>query len=136
MVFVFKNGKGKHINNFELGQFGRTRSNVWNYPSAISFANEERKDGSLGEFANHPTPKPVNLVADCILDCSKIDGIVLDTFLGSGTSLIAAQKTKRIFYGMELEPNYVDCSVRRWIKFMEKEGLDYTVKLNGEVWEE
>jgi DNA modification methylase len=134
LVFVFKNGKGKHINNFELGQFGRTRNNVWNYPSGISFGNEERKDGSLGEFANHPTPKPVNLVADCILDCSNIDGIVLDTFLGSGTSLIAAQKTKRVFYGMELEPNYVDCSVRRWIKFMEKEGLDYEIKLNGEVW--
>ena len=59
LIFVFKNGKGKHINNFELGQYGRTRSNIWNYPSAISFANEERKEGSLGEFANHPTPKPV-----------------------------------------------------------------------------
>lgn len=135
MVFVFKNGKGKHINNFELGQFGRTRSNVWNYPSAISFGNEERKDGSLGEFKNHPTPKPVNLVADCILDCSNIGGIILDTFLGSGTSLIASQKTKRAFYGMELEPAYVDSSVRRWIKFMEKEGLDYEVKLNGELWD-
>jgi DNA modification methylase len=134
MVFVFKNGKAKHINNFELGQFGRTRSNVWNYPSAISFGNEERKDGGLGEFANHPTPKPVNLVADCILDCSSVNGIILDTFLGSGTSLIASQKTKRTFYGMELEPNYVDCSVRRWVKFMEKENLDYELKLNGEVW--
>jgi|688.fasta_scaffold24460_9 DNA modification methylase len=60
---------------------------------------------------------------------------MLDTFLGSDTSLIANQKTKRIFYGVGLEPQNVDCSIRRWTQFMEKEGLDYTVKLNGEAWE-
>lgn len=133
LVFVWKHGKAKHLNNFELGQFGRTRSNVWNYPAAMSYANEERKDGSLGEFKNHPTPKPVNLVADCLLDCSEVGGILLDTFLGSGTSLIAAEKTKRVFYGTEIEPAFVDSSVRRWIKYMQKENLDYTVKLNGEI---
>lgn len=76
----------------------------------------------------------MNLVTDCILDCSN-NGIMLDTFLGSDTSLIANQKTKRIFYGVGLEPQNVDCSIRRWTQFMEKEGLDYTVKLNGEAWE-
>ena len=133
LVFVFKNGKGKHINNFELGQYGRTRSNVWNYPSAISFANEERKEGSLGEFANHPTPKPVNLVADCCLDCSNISDVMVDLFLGSGTSLIAAEKTKRVCYGTEIEPRYVDSSVRRWVKHMKANNLEFVVKRNGVV---
>ena len=133
LIFVFKNGKAKHINNFELGQYGRTRTNVWNYPSAMSFANPEREKGKLGEFENHPTPKPINLVADCCLDCSEVKDIVVDVFLGSGTSLIACEKTKRICYSMELEPVYVDSSIRRWVKYMEKEGLEAVVKRNGEI---
>ena len=142
LIFIFKNGKAKHTNNFELGQFGRTRSNVWKYPANMSFANPERekennKTTGVGEFANHPTPKPVNLVADCCLDCSDIGEIITDLFLGSGTSLIASQKTKRIFYGMEIEPEYISSSIKRWVKYMQKENLDFQIKKNGEIfnWE-
>lgn len=131
LIFVWKNGSGKHINNFELGQFGRARSNIWQYPAAISFGNAERKT-DLGEFANHPTPKPVNLVVDCCLDCSEHGRVILDPFLGSGTSLIAAEKTGRILYGMDIEARYIDSAIRRWKRLVKNP----IIKKNGEIVEE
>lgn len=111
LVFAFKHGKSAHINNFELGQHGRYRTNVWSYSGINSFARET-EEGNLLEL--HPTVKPVPLVADAILDCSKPKGIVLDCFLGSGSTLIAAEKVGRHCYGMELDPLYVDVAIRRW----------------------
>jgi DNA modification methylase len=111
LVFVFKNGKGNHRNNVMLGQFGRYRTNVWEYPSAISFSKQS-DEGNL--LSSHPTVKPVALVADAILDCSKRGDLVLDSFLGSGTTLIAAERVGRTCYGIEIDPNYVDVAVRRW----------------------
>jgi DNA modification methylase len=111
LVFVFKNGTAAHTNNFELGQFGRYRTNVWQYPSAVSFGHSG-EEGNL--LAEHPTPKPLQLVSDLIIDCSDRGDIVLDPFLGSGTSIIAAEKTGRSCYGMEFDPKYVDVVVRRW----------------------
>lgn len=110
-VCVFKHGTAPHHNNIELGRFGRSRTNVWRYPSIHSFglASEE---GNL--LALHPTVKPVALVADAILDASKRGEVVLDAFLGSGTTLIAAERTGRICYAMELEPAYVETAIRRW----------------------
>ena len=111
LIFVFKQCAAAHRNNIQLGQFGRNRSNVWHYPGANSF-------GRWGEEGNplalHPTMKPVALVADAILDCTERRGIVLDTFLGSGTTLIAAERTGRRCCGMELDPGYVDTTIRRW----------------------
>ena len=111
LIFVFKQRAAAHRNNIQLGQFGRNRSNVWHYPGANSF-------GRCGEESNplalHPTVKPVALVADAILDCTERGGIVLDTFLGSGTTLIAAERTGRRCCGMELDPGYVDTTIRRW----------------------
>ena len=103
LVFVFKNGKLAHINNVELGRFGRNRTNVWNYPRANSLG-----EGQQDELAMHPTVKPVAMIADAILDCSKRGGIILDCFGGSGTTLIAAEKTGRHARLMELDPIYVD----------------------------
>ena len=100
-----------HRNNVQLGQFGRNRSNVWHYPGANSFARCG-EEGNL--LALHPTVKPVAMVADAILDCSARGDIVLDAFLGSGTTLIAAERTGRRCYGLELDPAYVDTTVRRW----------------------
>jgi DNA modification methylase len=99
LVFVFKAGKGPHRNNIELGKHGRYRTNLWNYPSAHSFdkASSEKDLSAL-----HPTVKPVALVADAIMDCSARGDIVLDPFLGSGTTVIAAQRTGRTGYGMNL----------------------------------
>jgi DNA modification methylase len=111
LVFVFKHGRNGHRNNVQLGQFGRNRSNVWRYPGANSFARCG-EEGNL--LALHPTVKPVALVADAILDCSARGDIVLDAFLGSGTTVIAAERTGRRCSGLELDAGYVDTIVRRW----------------------
>jgi DNA modification methylase len=113
LVFVFKHGRGGHRNNVQLGRFGRNRSNVWHYPGANSFARN-REAGNPS--ALHPTVKPVAMVADAILDCSARGEIVLDGFLGSGTTVIAAERTGRRCYGLELDPLYVDTIIRRWQK--------------------
>jgi 16S rRNA G966 N2-methylase RsmD len=111
LVLVFKRAGGAHRNNVQLGQFGRNRSNVWHYPGANSFA----RCGAEGNLlALHPTVKPAALLADAILDCSARGDIVLDAFLGSGTTVIAAERTGRRCHGMELDPGYVDTAIRRW----------------------
>jgi len=99
LVFVFKKGTAPHVNNVELGRFGRNRTNVWNYPGANTFGSDRN-----AELAMHPTVKPLALVADAILDCSKRGGIILDAFAGSGTTLIAAEKTGRRGYGTVPRP--------------------------------
>jgi DNA modification methylase len=109
LVFVFKKGKAPHINNIELGRFGRHRTNVWDYPGQNTLSN-----GAKGKLSLHPTAKPVALVADAIRDCSNLDGIVLDPFCGAGTTLIAAERTGRRARLIEIEPHFVDCTVRRW----------------------
>jgi DNA modification methylase len=109
LIFAFKNGKAPHINNFELGQHGRYRTNVWDYAGINSM-----KAGRDEELAMHPTVKPVAMVADAIKDCSKKGGIVLDAFSGSGTTIMAAELTGRKGHAIELDPRYVDVAVRRW----------------------
>ena len=111
LVFVFKNGTAKHINNVELGSYGRNRTNVWDYAGASGLSCEGANDLAL-----HPTVKPVALVADAILDASKRGGIILDPFAGSGSTLLAAEKTGRHAYAMELDPYYVDTIIRRFQK--------------------
>jgi DNA modification methylase len=109
LVFVFKSGKGRHINNIELGKHGRNRSNIWNYDSA---SVQARKGNNL--LALHPTAKPIQLVVDALLDCSHRGDIVLDSFLGSGTTLLSAERAGRICRGIELDPLYIDTAIRRW----------------------
>jgi DNA modification methylase len=111
LVLVFKNGKGKHVNNIQLGQFGRYRSNLWKYPGANSFARAT-DEGNMLEL--HPTVKPVAMIVDALYDCSHRANFVLDPFLGSGSTLIAAERTGRRCCGMELDPLYVDTAIRRW----------------------
>ncbi len=111
LVFVFKHGSASHRNNVQLGQFGRNRTNVWHYPCANTFSRQS-DEGYLA--ALHPTIKPVAMVADAILDCSARGDVVLDPFLGSGTTLIAAERVGRRCYGMEIDPLYVDTIIRRW----------------------
>ena len=118
LVFVFKNGRAPHINNVELGVHGRYRTNVWSYAGVNSFGASRDAD-----LAMHPTVKPVALVADAILDCSKRKGIVLDAFAGSGTTLVAAERTGRRGYGIELDPPYCDVIVRRLAKISGVEAI-------------
>jgi DNA modification methylase len=111
LVVVFRNGKGTHRNNVQLGRYGRNRTNVWEYPS-INSASRNGEEGNL--LGLHPTVKPVAMVADALLDCSARGDLVLDAFLGSGSTLIAAERTGRICCGIELDPLYVDTAIRRW----------------------
>jgi DNA modification methylase len=109
LVFVFKSGTERHTNNIELGRYGRNRTNVWHYDGA---STQARKGNNLLEL--HPTAKPVQLVMDALLDCSNRGEIVLDSFLGSGTTLLAAERTGRRCRGIELDPLYIDTAIRRW----------------------
>lgn len=114
LVFVFKNGKTPHKNNVRLGVHGRYRSNVWSYPGIAGFGRGT-DEGRLAEL--HPTVKPVQLIADALLDCSSRGDVVLDGFLGSGSTLLAAQRTGRKCVGIEIDPLYVDTIVRRFQTF-------------------
>ena len=117
-VFVWKSGTAAHLNNFELGQHGRHRTNVWDYPGISS-----GRAGRLDELAMHPTVKPVAMVADAIKDCSRRGSLVLDPFCGSGTILIAAERTGRKARALEIDPHYVDVAVRRWQAYTGKAAL-------------
>ena len=111
LVFVFKLGSGRHRNNVQLGAYGRHRSNVWPYAAGPGFG----RAGEEGRLATlHPTVKPIQMVADAILDVSRRGDIVLDPFLGSGTTLMACERTGRRCFGLELDPLYVDIIARRW----------------------
>jgi DNA modification methylase len=116
LIGVFRVGTNPHLNNIELGRHGRSRSNVWHYAGVNTF-----RAGRLDDLKSHPTVKPVALVADAIKDVTRRGDIVLDTFTGSGTTLLAAERVGRKAYALELEPRFVDVSIRRWQAFT---GLD------------
>jgi DNA modification methylase len=123
LVFVYRNGKGRHRNNVQLGRYGRNRTNVWEYPSINSIS----KNGDEGNLlALHPTVKPVALVADALLDCSARGDLVLDSFLGSGSTLIAAERTGRSCFGIELDPIHVDTAIKRWQRHTGDHAIDTT----------
>ncbi len=111
LVFVYKNGPGAHVNNVELGRFGRYRSNVWDYAGVNTW-----RAGRDADLADHPTVKPIQLVADAIQDASNRGDIVLDGFGGSGTTLMAAERLGRCARLIELDPQYVDVTIKRWEK--------------------
>jgi DNA modification methylase len=128
LVFVFKNGTAPHTNNFELGQSGRYRTNVWDY-AGISSLGANRAE----ELLMHPTVKPVALVADAIKDCSKRGEIVLDCFGGSGSTLIAAETTGRKARLIEYDPIYCDTTIQRWQSVT---GKAATLESSGENYED
>lgn len=115
LIFVFKKGSAPHVNSFVLGETGRNRTNVWDY-AGISSISSTRDD----ELEMHPTVKPVALVADAIRDCSKRGDIILDAFGGSGSTLIAAEKTGRAARLIEFDEAYCDTIIRRWQNFTGK----------------
>lgn len=115
LCFIFRNGKVGHTNNVELGRHGRYRTNVWQYAGVNAFGRHK------GDIRMHPTVKPVEMLQDAILDVTRRGEIVLDSFLGSGSTLIAAHKSHRICRGIEYEPLYIDTTIRR---FQELFGID------------
>jgi DNA modification methylase len=118
LVFVFKKGDAAHINNIQLGRHGRNRSNVWTFPGVNTF-----RAGRLDDLAMHPTVKPVALVADAMRDCSRRGDIVLDPFIGSGTTILAAERVGRRAYGLDIDPLYVDVAVRRWQAYTRRDAV-------------
>ena len=118
LVGVFRVGEEPHLNNVELGRHGRSRSNVWHYAGVNTF-----RAGRLDDLQSHPTVKPVALVADAMKDCTRRGDIVLDTFCGSGTTILAAERVGRRAYTLELEPRFVDVAVRRWQAFSRKDAI-------------
>ena len=127
LVLVSKNGTAPHTNNVQLGQFGRYRSNVWKYAGVNSFARAT-DEGNLLDL--HPTVKPVAMIADALYDCSNRGQWVLDPFLGSGSTLIAAERTGRHCAGIELDPLYIDTAIRRWQRHT---GLDAVHATTGQT---
>lgn len=118
LIAVFRVGDDAHLNNVQKGRFGRSRTNVWHYAGMSSFGA-----GRLDDLRNHPTPKPVALVIDAFRDCTRRDDYVLDTFCGSGTTLLAAERIGRRAVCMEIEPRYVDLSIRRWQAYSGKDAI-------------
>lgn len=110
LIFVWKLGRGRSRNNVQLGRFGRNRSNVWSYPGVGTFRHSD--EGDLLKL--HVTPKPVRMIADAILDVSARGDIVIDAFLGSGTSIIAAERVGRRCFGVEIDPHFADIIIRRF----------------------
>ena len=108
LIFVFKSGTEPHINNFGLGEKGRYRTNVWDYPGCSTFGKGRDKD-----LTDHPTVKNLAMVMDAVLDCSRRGDLILDPFCGSGTTLLAAHRTKRVGAAIELDPLFVDTALRR-----------------------
>ena len=109
LVFVWKKGKAPHTNNVQLGKFGRNRTNIWTYAGVNTF-----RAGRMEELQAHPTAKPVALVKDALLDVTKRGDIVLDPFLGGGSTLIASERVGRCLRGIEIDPAYVDVTLRRY----------------------
>ena len=126
-VCVFKSGTAPHINNVELGKYGRYRTNVWNYAGVNGFG-DGRSDLEL-----HPTVKPVAMVEDAIRDCSRRAGIIFDPFLGSGTTIITAERTGRRGFGIEIDPAYCDVTLRR---VQEVCGLVPRLEATGQTFEQ
>lgn len=128
LIFVYKKGDAPHLNNVELGRHGRNRSNVWTYAGVNTF-----RQGRLADLTVHPTVKPVALIADAIRDCTRRGDVVLDPFLGSGTTLLAAERVGRRAYGLEIDPLYVDAAIRRWQDVTKRDAI---LAATGQTFEE
>lgn len=113
LIFAWKLGSAPHINNVELGKHGRWRSNVWTYAGANAFGRTRDED-----LDGHVTPKSVAMLHDAILDVTHRGDAVLDPFAGAGSTLVAAHRARRVGYGIEIDPHYVDTAVRRLEKFI------------------
>jgi DNA modification methylase len=119
LIGAFRVGQSPHLNNIQLGRHGRSRSNVWHYAGVNTF-----RTGRIEDLRNHPTVKPVAMIADAIKDCTRRGDVVLDTFAGAGSTLMAAERVGRRGYCLELEPRFVDATIRRWQAFTRKDAIN------------
>jgi DNA modification methylase len=128
LLALFKKGNAPHVNNIALGRKGRWRSNVWTYPGASSFGSDARRG-----LEDHPTVKPPTMLVDALFDLTNRREIVLDPFLGSGSTLIAAERTGRCCRGVELDPLYIDVILRR---YQRETGESAVLEATGETFDE
>lgn len=126
LVFVYRVGDTPHFNAVQLGKHGRNRTNVWRYDSVNTFRGSRRHDLAL-----HPTVKPTKLVSDAIMDVTRRGERVLDAFLGSGTTLVACERTGRHCRGAEIDPTYTDVALQRWSALT---GVDPVLEATGDSW--
>ncbi len=131
LIPVFRKGRKAHQNNIELGRHGRNRTNVWEYAGATTFAGRTTEEGNT--LAIHPTVKPIKMIADAIMDSTARNEIIADPFLGSGATLLAAERVGRQLYGIEIDPLYVDVAIRRW---QNQTGRDATHAPTGKTFNE
>ncbi len=117
-IGVFRVGEAPHLNNIELGRHGRSRSNVWHHAGVNTF-----RAGRMEDLQSHPTVKPVALVSEAMKDCTRRGDVVLDTFCGSGTTILAAERVGRRAFALELEPRFIDVAIRRWQAFTRKDAI-------------
>jgi DNA modification methylase len=125
---LFKKGHASHVNNIDFGRRGRHRSNVWTYPGASSYGSDARRG-----LRDHPTVKPVAMLRDALIDLSHRDEIILEPFGGSGSTLIACEKTGRVCRCIEIDPLYVDVIIRRYQKIT---GQKAVLEEAGETFDE
>ena len=109
LIGVFRVGEAPHRDNVQMGRFGRNRSNVWTYAGANTF-----RAGRMDDLNDHPTVKPIQLVIDALKDVSQRDAVVLDTFVGSGTTILAGERIGRHVRAVEYEPRYAQIAIRRF----------------------
>ncbi len=119
LILVLKNGTAPHRNNVQLGRYGRYRTNIWRYEGATSIRASRR-----AELAAHPTTKSSAMIGDAIKDVTKRGDLILDGFAGSGTTILAAQKTGRRCRAIEIDPGYVDVAIRRWQAYTGEKAID------------
>lgn len=118
MIGVFRVGKSKHLNNIELSRHGRSRTNVWKYAGVNSF-----RAGRMEDLRSHPTVKPLAMVCDAIRDCTRRGDTIADTFVGAGTTLLAAERLGRKAICVDIEPRFVDLTIQRWQEFTGKDAI-------------
>jgi len=118
LIFIAKRKGEAHRNNVELGKHGRYRTNVWEFGGASGGTKSEEDD-----FSVHPTVKPVRLLQEAMLDVTVAGEFVLDPFLGSGSTLLAAERVERVCLGLEISPAYVDVTIARWEKMTGREAI-------------
>ena len=129
LIGVFRVGNAPHLNNVALGAHGRNRTNVWHYAGVSSFGKDR-----LAELASHPTVKPISMVADAIRDCTRRNDLILDTFAGSGTTMLACERVGRRSRCMEISETFVDVAIRRWQAFTGRDAVHaYSGKTFGEA---
>ena len=109
LIGLFRVGPEQHVDNVQMGRTGRNRSNVWTYPGSNTF-----RPGRMEDLTAHPTVKPLQMIAEAVKDCTQLGDVVLDTFVGSGTTLLASEKVGRRALVMDCNPQYADIAVRRW----------------------